>query len=159
MPIVAGSRRARDFFFARLPYGRLRTYLVANYFHQVVRWQQEANVEKLLPQVHPEAEVRMWDLGIHHGRPGWAAALNEWHAAFQDASIEMHEFVDPGNAMVLCAGLQGGRGAGSGVMVERELAWVVTVAKGMAVGGRMYNTRAEALEGMGVSAVMSAGPG
>ena len=144
------SRRLRALVFGALPYSRPRTHLVARFFHEIVAAMGERRYDHFIPAVHPEAEVELWGLGTYHGRDGWQAALSEWLDAFDVPSLEMTEFLDPGGGQVLCVGTVGGAVKGTGVPIENKLYFLVRVEDGMAVRGRLYESKQDALEAVGL---------
>jgi ketosteroid isomerase-like protein len=150
MPVASRSQWLRDFLFDGLPEGRLRTHLTARYWRQVAKWMEAGNYNAVVRHVHPDAEVELFSVGTYRGRGGWEEGIREWFASFQDSVLELREFIRPGGAEVVCVGDITGRGAESGIPVEREMAFLIRVENGMAVHGRLYDTKAEALEALGL---------
>lgn len=89
----------------------------------------------------PEPEVARGRAGVREFFRRFLGTWSDYHAEFDD-------FVDIGGEVVVTV-RDGGRGRGSGVVVEREWAQVWTVENGAVVRFRPFETRAEALAAMG----------
>jgi ketosteroid isomerase-like protein len=90
------------------------------------------------------------DAQVHIGIDGVVNALGVWADAWDDWQIEIDEFVDAGER-VLVRGKQRGRGKGTGVLVEQPLCLVYLMRDGKAVEVRAFFDEGQALEAAGLS--------
>lgn len=74
---------------------------------------------------------------------------NDIDAVFEDWHTEDERYLDAGDGEVVLAYRIVGRGKGSGVPVDRELAILWTVRDGKVLGGKVYHDPEEALEAAG----------
>jgi ketosteroid isomerase-like protein len=96
----------------------------------------------------PEFEFHaVWDGRVLKGFEGTMEWLADTRETWQDYSQEVVEIADFG-ANVLVVVRISGRGGGSGVPVEQELAVVWTFDGKRAVRARSFTSRAEALESL-----------
>jgi ketosteroid isomerase-like protein len=91
----------------------------------------------------PEAE-------ISRGREGVLEFFRRFLGTWTDYHAEFDDFVEADGEVVVTV-RDGGRGKGSGAVVEREWAQVWTVEEGLMVRFRPFESRAEALEAVGLS--------
>jgi ketosteroid isomerase-like protein len=101
---------------------------------------------------HEDVEIHDHDLpdaGEYRGHAGYRRWLEEWATAWSDFSLELDEFIDAGDRVVVVFRLKA-TGRGSGVTVERRDGLVVTLRDGLAVRLDYYNTREQALEAVGL---------
>lgn len=101
-----------------------------------------------------DAEVEVYDHDImdgeeYRGHAGVRRWLEDWASAWSEFSLEPEEFIDAGERMVAVVRMTA-RGASSGVLVERQDALVQSVRDGKLVRIDYYNTRAQALEAVGL---------
>jgi ketosteroid isomerase-like protein len=90
------------------------------------------------------------DAQVHIGIDGVVNALGVWADAWDDWQIEIDEFVDAGER-VLVRGKQRGRGKETGVLVEQPLCLVYLMRDGKAVEVRAFFDEGQALEAAGLS--------
>jgi uncharacterized protein len=95
------------------------------------------------PPDFPDAEVHIGMDGVLHALGVWASAWNEWR-------IELNEYVDAGEH-VLVRGKQWGRGKDTGVLVEQPLCLVYLLRDGRVVEVRAFFDEHQALEAAGLS--------
>ena len=134
-----------------MPPSRLRTLVVATYFRQIVAWMMSRDYAALMPHVALDATVQVFALETFRGRSGWERGLGSFVDSFAGLPLVMEEWVDPGDDQVLCIGRARAEGVASGVPVERDLAFQLRVERGMATYARLYETKDEALEAVGLS--------
>jgi len=87
----------------------------------------------------------------YHGHEGLVEAMTAWPSQWDDFHVELVEIVDANANQVVSLTRHHGRGKGSGIEVERQLAYVVTFRDGKAIRWEMFLTLAEALEAAGLS--------
>ena len=120
------------------------------YYRDIVEDMANGDIARHLPAIDPDAEVSLFDMENFRGPQGAQEALRQWREMFPDLDVEMAEFINPDGADVVCAGRIAGGGATSGAAVALELFFSLKVVGGMAVKLRFSNSRAEALEAVGL---------
>jgi len=88
--------------------------------------------------------------GVWRGLDQIGVAALEWARAFDDLRNRAEKFIDLGDR-VLVLWRQSGRGRGSGIPYEHELADIFTLRNGKIVKLVSYWDRSEALEAAGLS--------
>jgi ketosteroid isomerase-like protein len=99
------------------------------------------DVEVLVELSDPEVEVYVPDNPETQFARGARQALEvigQWTAAFDDYALELREVVASGDR-VLAVATQSGRAALSGVPLEEEIAYVVTVRNGLITSWGVYS--------------------
>jgi ketosteroid isomerase-like protein len=84
--------------------------------------------------------------GTYHGREGFLAWAAEWLGAFEDWSQEVRGMDAVGERHVVVDIHQSGKGAGSGVPVEMDVAYMYEVRNGKGVRFHLYSSHEEAVE-------------
>ena len=88
--------------------------------------------------------------GTRRGLEDFTAALAMVTDTFDQPDIEIEEFLEAGEQVVVIGVLRG-HGQSSGIAVERRQGYVWTIRDGRAVRMAWFNDVAEALESAGVS--------
>jgi uncharacterized protein len=88
--------------------------------------------------------------GVYYGHDGIEGFFREWLGAWTDYRMEVHEYIDAGNAVVVVFH-QSGIGRGSGVRTERDFVGVYDLRDSKVVRFRQYESKREALEAAGLS--------
>ena len=108
----------------------------------------------LLASLHEEVE---WDyvgafpeMVTYHGPQQVADFLQQWASGFEDFGFEADEIVDAGDSVLVLLH-QWGRGRDTGAEVESRTWQAFTLRSGKIVHCRGYETKAEALEAVGLS--------
>ena len=89
-------------------------------------------------------------MGVYRGPEGLKRWMGAFWDEFDDAHIEVHEFVDAGDQVLATETVQG-RGKQSGAESSWTLWELWTVRDGKLVHGRGITSRDEALEAAGLS--------
>ena len=89
--------------------------------------------------------------GSYHGHDGFRRLLADFLDAFPDFSIEFYEVHDMGGNLTLAAGRARGHGAGSDTPIEQVVWQVARWRRGRIFWWAHFDTRAEALEAVGLS--------
>ena len=89
--------------------------------------------------------------GGYHGHDGTRRWWTDLLGAFPDFSVEFHEVHDMGGNLTLAAGRARGHGAGSDTPIEQEFWQVARWRRGRCFWWAHFDTRAEALEAVGLS--------
>jgi len=87
---------------------------------------------------------------IYLGREGAKQFLAEWADAWDDWEMEVEEYIDAGERVVVIVN-QRGRSKGTGIPVEMRFAQVWTFQDGLGIKMLMYADPDEALEDVGLS--------
>jgi ketosteroid isomerase-like protein len=90
------------------------------------------------------------DAQIHVGMEGAIHALGVWASAWSEWQIELNEYIDAGER-VLVRGTQRGRGKDTGVVVEQPLCLVYLLRGGKVVEVRAFFNEDQALEAAGLA--------
>jgi uncharacterized protein len=110
--------------------------------------------EALLAHIDPAIETieprEIPGSNTYRGYDGLAVAYEHWAAQWDDFRVELEELVDAGSDVVAISRHRG-KGRTSGVPVAGLVAYVFTVHHGKLIRMRIFNTKAEALEAVGLS--------
>ena len=88
--------------------------------------------------------------GVYHGHQGMRENWNLWRTEFDDFSIQADEIRDLGDERVLTLARIQFRGRASGIMVESELALLMTIRDGKIVHSEDYLSYKDALKAVGL---------
>ena len=89
------------------------------------------------------------DQGDYRGHEGMARWLDDWGAAWAEWTIEVDEFIDAGDSVVVLIRMNT-EGRGSGIKAQRQDALVYGIGQGLITRVDYYNDRAEALKAVGL---------
>ncbi len=134
---------------------------LARYYWILLDHLQKASFGGFVPAVHPEAVLNTFSMGNYTGPQAWGDALMALLEAFPGLKLELREFIDLDGTRFLAIGDFGVRGRGSGVDIRAEIALEVQTGDGMAIAGRLFSSRKEALQAVGLkerSPIASAPP-
>ena len=106
-------------------------------------------------QAHPDLVWDVSNLGwpeqqVYHGAEGAMQFLADWADAWDDWEMEVEEYIDAGERVVVIVN-QRGRSTASGIPVEMRFAQVWTLRDGQGIRMQMYANPAEALAAVGLS--------
>ncbi len=108
--------------------------------------------ELLDPEVVWEARRDLPDSGIYRGHDGVSRLLGRFYEVMDEIWFRPEEFIPIGDDGVAVALRWGGRGKGSGVVLEESHeTWLFTLRGGKIVRVQEFPTRASALEAAGLS--------
>jgi uncharacterized protein len=114
------------------------------------------NLEAVLELVDPEVEIEIYtrrpdlpESNRLHGHSGFLENLNQLTEAFDEIEIEPEEFIEVGDELIVVI-RTAGHGKGSGIRVENRVAHVWTLRDGKATRFRVYGSKGEALEALGL---------
>jgi ketosteroid isomerase-like protein len=102
------------------------------------------------PQVEWVNPPEAVEPGTRQGIDAFASAANTVADTFDDVRVDIDEFIDAGERVVVLATLWG-RGRGSGAEVARKQGYVWTMRDGKAIRFEWFNSPAKALEAAGLS--------
>ena len=89
------------------------------------------------------------DQGDYRGHEGLARWLEDWGAAWAEWSIDVDEFIDAGDSVVILIRMNT-EGRGSGIKAQRQDALVYGFGQGLITRVDYYNDRSEALKAVGL---------
>jgi uncharacterized protein len=113
------------------------------------------DVSRVLEMIHPDVSVE-----VHTGRPdlpdalhghaGFLENLQSLTEVFEDIEVEPEEFIDLGEHLVVTIRTVG-HGRASGIRIENRIVHIWTIEGGKATRFRVFGSREEAFEALGVS--------
>jgi ketosteroid isomerase-like protein len=89
------------------------------------------------------------DQGDYRGHEGYARWLEDWGAAWADWSLEVEEYLDTGDWVVVFVVMRT-KGRGSGIETTRQDAQLYRLRDGIVVETDYYNDREQALKAVGL---------
>jgi ketosteroid isomerase-like protein len=90
--------------------------------------------------------------GVFRGKDAMRRSLSELEQSFEDLRFEAERFIEAPSGEVVVFIRAQGRGRGSGVEIDNEIAWVFTFREGKTARLTIYEERSEALEALGLPA-------
>ena len=122
---------------------------------EIVRRGWEHSVATGEFQAHPDLVWDVSNLGwpeqqVYHGAEGAMQFLADWADAWDDWEMEVEEYVDAGERVVVIVN-QRGRSKASGIPVEMRFAQVWTLRDGQGIRMQMYASPDEALAAVGLA--------
>jgi len=111
----------------------------------------EAVLELLDSDVSVEVHTGRPDLPeVLHGHAGFLQNLRGLTEVFEDIEVEPEEFIDLDEHLVVPIHTAG-HGRASGIRIENRVVHIWTIREGRATRFRVYGTREEAFEALGVT--------
>jgi ketosteroid isomerase-like protein len=104
----------------------------------------------IFPLYDPDVEIRDVFDRVYRGLDGVREFFSEWLSAWHEYRAEVQEWIDAGDNVVALVHLRA-RGKQSGVPVEMHQAHVWTLREGKLWRLRLYPTKADALNALGLS--------
>jgi ketosteroid isomerase-like protein len=107
--------------------------------------------------IHPDV---VWDMSrssmpgqahVYRGHEGVVRFFRDWLGTWQDYGFEERELIDAGDSVVVVF-REHGRGKGSGIEIEQEFFGVWDLRDGRIVRFRAFDSKAEALAAVGLTA-------
>jgi len=87
----------------------------------------------------------------YHGHEGLRQVMADWIGTWADWSIELLDAREA-DGLVLAMAFQRGRGKGSGVPIQSEVAFLFTLRAGTISRWQMFRSEREALKAVGLEA-------
>jgi ketosteroid isomerase-like protein len=103
-----------------------------------------------IPPLRTHEGVELPGATSYVGHAGLAMAYDHWASQFDDLRIALKELIDAGSTVVAVT-RHHGTGRASGAAVQAVVAYVLTVEAGKLVRMRIFDTKAQALEAVGLS--------
>ena len=88
--------------------------------------------------------------GVYHGHEGVRQFFRDWLGSFETYRAQAETFIDAGDKVVVGYRVSG-RGKGSGVEIEMARWNVYGISNGLVIRVEIFETRAEALEAVGLA--------
>jgi ketosteroid isomerase-like protein len=110
----------------------------------------EIDADAMHPSIEWHTRGDLPDSGTHRGYAGVAQLFSSWVEAFEDLRVDPEELIDADDCVVAVVRLRG-RFRGSGQDVEMEETHVWRHRDGKAIEVREYQSKAEALEAVGLA--------
>ena len=90
------------------------------------------------------------DTGVYHGPEGIRELTRMWHDTFEEARVEIDQYIDCGD-FVVATGFASVRSRGSEMSVREPYAWAAEVRGGRIVVVREFRNAPEAFDALGLS--------
>jgi ketosteroid isomerase-like protein len=123
---------------------------------QYERW-NDGEIEAWIAGFHPAVQyvssvtAGLYGEGEYHGHKGMRKFVAQFFEAWESFQLEPREYISADDRVIVV--MRGfGRGRGSGVVVEHEVAHIWSFRDGLAVRHESYPSREEALEAVGLRA-------
>jgi ketosteroid isomerase-like protein len=105
---------------------------------------EEGGIEAFLKLADPEIEVyvdpEMANADEFSGHDGFMDWSNRWFDAWSEIEFVPHDPIEVSDAVVVAPMTQRATGAGSGIEVEMEIAWVFRITDGKIMLMHLYKT-------------------
>jgi ketosteroid isomerase-like protein len=124
--------------------------VVMRWFELIGRGETEAALQYVDPAVETHEGPELPGATSYFGHAGLAMAYDHWAGHWDDFRMELKELVDAGSDVVAVT-RHHGTGRASGVAVQTLVAYVLTLHDGKVVRMRIFDTKAQALEAVGLS--------
>ncbi len=116
---------------------------------QVVEAYQRGDLEGIFAVAHEDFEIflpqNLPNSGRYVGRDAFLTWMGQWLDAWEDFTVEITELEPTGDRHVIAKVRQSGRGKGSGIPVEMDIAYMWEVRDGRFAVMHLYPSREEAL--------------
>jgi ketosteroid isomerase-like protein len=120
--------------------------LVRQGFQAFLREDWEQIVGGLDPSVEVIEPPGVVGSRVYYGREGFVKAMKAWPSQWDDFRAELVKVIDANDEQVVWLTRHHGRGKGSGIEIEGEIAYVTTFRDGMVVRWEMFWSLTDALE-------------
>jgi ketosteroid isomerase-like protein len=122
---------------------------------RVLRRFSDQDIDGMLGDMHPEVELdysesNAPDATVYHGHAACRAFVQGRYEDFEERSFDAFELIDAAPDAVIAVGRMRGKGQASEVAVEAHSVTLWTLSDGKVSQIKLYQTRAEALEAVGL---------
>jgi ketosteroid isomerase-like protein len=124
--------------------------IVRDGYEAFARGDVDAVLRGLDPAIEVDPPPEFPGEGSYHGHAGFLAYAQAWLETWEEYRLVPEDLIDAGDR-VIAVNRAIGRGKGSGIEVETQMAHVWTLREGKAVRLEIFRMSAEALEGAGLS--------
>jgi ketosteroid isomerase-like protein len=118
-------------------------------FDAYLRGDEPAMLELVAPDVVVTQFPDQIDVRDYHGHEGLRQVMADWIGTWADWSIELLDAREA-DGLVLARAFQRGRGKGSGVPMQSEVAFLFTLRGGAIARWQMFRSEREALKAVGL---------
>jgi len=125
--------------------------IVQRWYDLFQRQDWEGSVEDADPDIEIIEPPGVVGSRRYHGHDGLVEALQAWPSQWEEFHAELVKIIDANANQVVSLTRHHARGKGSGIEVERDLAYVITFRNGKAIRWEMFLTLDEALQAAGLS--------
>lgn len=120
--------------------------LTAEAFAADARGDDEALREMMDPEIEVYAEPGMINAGRYWGWEGWTQWRRQWDEAWAEISYEPLELIEVGDSVVVAPRRVVGKGAESGVEIDRVFGYLYELRDGKGIRFHTYGSKERALE-------------
>jgi ketosteroid isomerase-like protein len=114
---------------------------------------ERGDEETVRARMHPEVEIYsepgMINAGSFTGFEGFRQWASQWEEAWEEISYEPVEFIDVDDSRLIVRTHVRGRGAGSGLEIDRDFAYLYEIRDGRATRFHLYDSVDSAREAAG----------
>jgi hypothetical protein len=111
---------------------------------------QQGDDEKLRAVIHPEGEVYgapgIINSGTYYGFEGFRQWVSQWEEAWDEISYDLGEVIELTESILVIPVHIVGRGAGSGVEIDRTFGWLYEWENGRVLRFQVHASPEEAME-------------
>jgi ketosteroid isomerase-like protein len=125
---------------------RSNAEITASAFAAYASGDEEALRELMDPEIEIYAEPGMINAGRYTGWQGWQQWTSQWDDAWEEISYEPLEFVEVGDSLVVAPTRVVGRGAESGLEIDRVFGYLYEIRDGKGIRFHTYGNKERALE-------------
>jgi ketosteroid isomerase-like protein len=122
------------------------TELTMEAFAANERGDQETLRALMDPEIEVYAEPGMINAGRYQGWEGWLKWTRQWDDAWEEIRYEPLEFIEVGDSVVVAPTRVVGRGAGSGLEIDRVFGYLYEIRDGKGVRFHTYGSKERTLE-------------
>jgi ketosteroid isomerase-like protein len=120
--------------------------LLRESFAATERGDDEALRELMDPEIEIHAEAGVVNSGTYHGWEGFKQWSTNWDDAWEEIAYEPLEVIEVTASILVVPTRAVGRGAGSGVEIDRVFGYLYEVRDGKGVRFHVYGSKERALE-------------
>jgi ketosteroid isomerase-like protein len=125
---------------------RTNTEFTTEAFAAYASGDQERLRELMDPEIEVYAEPGLVNSGTYHGWEGWRQWSGTWEEAWEEISYEPLEFIEVGDSIVVAPTRVVGKGAGSGLEIDRVFGYLYEIRDGKGIRFHTYGSKERALE-------------
>jgi ketosteroid isomerase-like protein len=120
--------------------------ITAESFAAYTRGDEEALRALMDPEIEVYAEPGLINSGTYTGWEGWKEWSESWDEAWDEISYEPLELIEVTDSIVIAPTRVLGKGAGSGLEIDRVFVYLYEIQDGLGVRFHAYGSQESALE-------------
>lgn len=145
------SSRVRALVVAAPP-SRLRSAVLARVYHRLFEDWSDGKLARVMRAIHHEAELELpGGLGTFRGEDAVRRGWDEFQEAFPGARMSLREWIDGEDGIAVVCLVSELKGGTSGIELDDDIFGVWELRDGSGIRLRLYGTKTEALEAVGLS--------